>query len=243
MRVEFLNKEEFLDGQLFQKWGEVSAVCYNTPLDKAKGIGKSCLKTGHFSGSRGIYFKFKIMDVPRSEIDQQVRHDVGTFKNVQSFRYVNKSGFDYYTSDVINGVPEAKKLYDETMGVIAKNYAEIISILESNGIAGEVANQSTRGILPMNTNSEFVMGFTLEALSNFMNKRLCTRAEEHIRKVANLIKKEVLDVVPELKEYLVPQCDKLMYCPEGLHGKTCPRRISGNVISKKKLEELLTIKR
>lgn len=243
MRVEFLNKEEFLDGQLFQKWGEVSAVCYNTQLDKAKGIGKSCLKTGHFSGSRGIYFKFKIMDVPRSEIDQQVRHDVGTFKNVQSFRYVNKSGFDYYTSDVINNVPEAKTLYDETMDIISKNYAEIISILESNGITGEVANQSTRGILPMNTNSEFVMGFTLEALVNFMNKRLCTRAEEHIRKVANLIKKEVLDVVPELKEYLVPQCDRLMYCPEGLHGKTCPRRVSGKAISKKELEELLTIKR
>lgn len=240
MKAELLNKQDFLDNGLFEKWGIAAATCYNSPKEDVVKIGKACLKSKHFSGSRGIYFMFKFTDVPRSCIDQATRHDVGTFKNVQSFRYVDKSEFDYYTSDVIKSIPEAQKIYDETMKAISENYAKILSILENNNITGEVANQSARGILPMNTNSEFVMGFNVEALINFANKRLCTRAEEHIRKLATLIVKEVVEIVPELKPYLVSQCDDVMYCPEGFIGRNCPRRTSKQMMSKAELISFIT---
>lgn len=237
MKVEFLNKQDFINDGLFEKWGLAAGCCYNSPKEDAIKIGKACLNSGHYSGSRGIYFMFKFTNVPRSCIDQATRHDVGTFKNVQSFRYVDKTNFNYYTSDVINSIPEAKQLYDETMNYIANNYAELLAILEENNITGEVANQSARGIIPMNTNSEFVMGFTVEALINLANKRLCTRAEEHIRKLTNLIVKEVVPVVPEMKSKLVPQCGALLYCPEGFIGRNCPLRTSGKVLTKKQLQE------
>ena len=239
MKVELLNKQDFLNDGLFEKWGNSALVCYNSPKEDAIKIGKACLNSGHYSGSRGIYFMFKFTNVARSCIDQAIRHDVGIFKNVQSFRYVNKSGFSYYTSDVINSIPEAKKIYDETMDIVANNYSRLVNVLEDNGITGEVANQSARGIIPMNTNAEFVMGFTVEALINFANKRLCTRAEEHIRKLAKLIVKEVLGVVPELESKLVPQCGALLYCPEGFIGRNCPLRTSGKVLTKKQLQDKL----
>lgn len=231
MKVTLINKEEVKD--FFKKFGSVAAVCYNTDEKYAKNVGKSCLKSKHMSGSRGIYFKFKFEDCPRSLIDQMVRHDVGTFKNVQSFRYVLMDDFNYYTNSLIKKYPEIESIYDDTMRVIKENYATIVDMLKEQGITGEKANQAARGILPMNTNSKFVMGFTAEALFNFMNKRLCVRAEEHIRHLAKMMKLEVLSVLPEFVEYMVADCDKNMFCSEG---KFC----CGKHLTKEQMQDLLS---
>jgi thymidylate synthase ThyX len=58
------------------------------------------------------------------------------------------------------------------------------------------------------------MGFTVEALIHFMHKRLCVRADAPIRQVAKLMKEAVLAVEPRYAEFLVPQCQADMYCPE-----------------------------
>ena len=45
-------------------------------------------------------------------------------------------------------------------------------------------------------------------------KRLCVRADKPIQQVAKLMREEVLSVEPRYAEYLVPQCQAMMYCPE-----------------------------
>ena len=230
IKVTLINKEEVKD--FLVKHGQRACVCYNTNEKYAKGGGRSVLKSNHMSGSRGIYFDFVFENVPRSMIDQSIRHDIGTYKNVQSFRYVNKSDFSYYTNPLIKKYPEIEKVYDDTMRIIRDRYAHIIGMLQDKGYSGEKANQSARGILPMNTNSKFVQGFTAEALFNFMNKRLCVRAEDCIRYVAKLMREEVLSVLPEFEEYLVPECEKLRYCNEG---KFC----CGRFLTKESMFELL----
>ena len=47
-----------------------------------------------------------------------------------------------------------------------------------------------------------------------MNIRLCVRTEDVHRKLAIAMKKAVLEVLPELKDDLVPQCQYLLWCPE-----------------------------
>ena len=85
-KVELINAEEVKN--FVKQHGEVACICYATDPKYAERVGKNVLQTGHFSGSRGDYFKFKFTNVPRALVDQSVRHDVGTFKNVQSQRYV-----------------------------------------------------------------------------------------------------------------------------------------------------------
>lgn len=230
IKVTLINKSEVKE--FLSKHGRRACVCYNTDIKYAKNVGKSVLKSNHMSGSRGIYFDFEFENVPRSMIDQSIRHDIGTYKNVQSFRYVNKSDFSYYTSPLIKRYPEIEEIYDDTMRIIRDRYVHIVGMLEDRGYSGEKANQSARGIIPMNTNSKFVQGFTAEALFNFMNKRLCVRSEECIRHVAKLMKEEVLSVLPEFGEYLVPECEKLRYCNEG---KYC----CGRFLTKEDMFELL----
>lgn len=240
MRVEFINKE-YLRENFFKNWGLAAAVCYNTNPKYAVGVGKSCMKSGHYSGSRGQYFTFKITDVPRSLVDQLVRHEQGVFKNVQSFRYVSKSGFAYYTPSLIANCPTALEIYNKAMEDAARSYVEIQlalhehykTELENGRISNEIINQSARGVIPMNTNTELVIGFTLEGLIHLMELRLCTRAEEHIRKLVNIIRKEVLEVFPEFKDKFVIQCQKLGYCSEG--DKCC-----GLAMTEVEFREMLT---
>ena len=69
MNVELINKNEVKS--LFTTWSQVASVCYDSIIKSPDAIGKHCMKSGHFSGSRGTYFIFKITDCPRYVIDQR----------------------------------------------------------------------------------------------------------------------------------------------------------------------------
>ena len=58
---------------------------------------------------------------------------------------------------------------------------------------------------------------TVEALIHFMNMRLCVRAEDKIRELAIAMKDATLELLPELKDKLVPNCQAMLWCPEGRH--------------------------
>lgn len=221
-KVELINAEEVME--FVKRHGEVACICYNTDTKYAKSVGKSVLETQHFSGSRGDYFKFKFTNVPRALVDQSVRHDVGTFKNVQSQRYVNQEGFDmYYPKEILND-EVLLSIWNTAQDHIQEAYEDTIRRLELvYGYKGEKASEIARGLLPMNVESAFIQGFTLEALMNYMNKRLCTCAQEHIRYVAKLMRDEVLKVAPIYEPYLVPICERQLWCPE-TKKRSCGRK-------------------
>ena len=202
-KVELINAEDVVN--FVKNHGEIASICYATNPKYAQKVGESVLQTGHFSGSRGDYFKFKFTNVPRALVDQSVRHDVGTFKNVQSQRYVNQAEFDmYYPNEIINS-PELTAIWQKHQRDTQEAYKATVQILnEKYGYTGEKASEIARGLLPMNVESVFIQGFTLEALMNYMNKRLCTCAQEHIRYVAKLMRDEVVKVAPIYEPYLVP---------------------------------------
>lgn len=175
--------------------------------------------SGHYSGSRGDYIKFKVEDVPRFTIDQAVRHEVGVFKNVQSLRYVGKNSFAYEIPVDIIGNEELVDKYITHMNNTLALYEEIQEYVFDMTHSNERANEQARYVLPMATHSAFIIGFTVEAFIHFMNMRLCVRAEDKIREMASLMKKAVIEEFPDkaLANRLVPNCKALLWCPEGKH--------------------------
>lgn len=212
MNVELINKNEVK--LLFTTWSQVASVCYDSTVKSPDAIGKHCMKSGHFSGSRGVYFIFKITYCPRYVIDQMVRHEVGIFKNVQSFRYVNKDSFGYEIPAEIKNNEELLNKYKKHMEDTVALYDEIQNYIIDSGKSKERANEQARYVLPMATHSAVCIGFTIEALIHYMNMRLCTRTEDAHRQLAIKMRDAVLEVMPMLSEYLVPQCERLLYCPE-----------------------------
>jgi thymidylate synthase (FAD) len=217
LNVKILNPDAV--SKLFTNWGETSAICYDTHTDDPTPIGKGCMANGHFSGSRGDFIKFLVTDIPRFTVDQAVRHEVGVFKNVQSFRYVGKDHFAYEVPVEITDNPELLAKYDKHMQDVTNLYEDIQSYVLSKGKTQERANEQARYVLPISTHTAFVIGFSVEALIHFMHKRLCSRAEDIIRQLAVEMKKEVIKILPNLESRLVPECQYLLFCPE--NKKSC----------------------
>ena len=212
-KIEILNPEEVKD--IFKHWGRFAAKCYDTPIKFADRVGKSCLKSGHFSGSRSRYIEIDVSNVPRALVDQIIRKEQGFVKNVESGRYVNFSEFDYYTSPVIANIPEAKEVYDNHMLSTREAYQKLVAILNKHGITGERVYEAARGVSPMNYRTGMVIGMTIEALIDIYQERACFRTQEHSRHLIKMIGKAVLEIVPELEPYLVIKCEYLKWCPEG----------------------------
>lgn len=232
-KVEIINKEQVVN--LFENMGKFSCICYDTPEKFAKKVGESCFQTKHYSGSRAEYIKFKITGVPRALADEAFRHEIGVVKNMKSQRYTDSSCLGvYYPKDILVE-EELGREWDRVVEEIVKVYDKTVVTLKEKGYTNEQAREVARGLIPMNIETSFVIGFTIEALINFMNKRLCTCSQEHIRHLAVLMKKEVVKVLPQLESYLVPACISLMYCPESA------KRSCGIRPQKHELEELIKL--
>lgn len=213
MKVTLLNKEQVKD--FYKTWGLFACKCYNTNPKFAEKVGKSCHKTRHYSGSRSFYFNFLIEDVPRSAMDQLARHEQGVVKNIQSQRYTDSSELGWYVPKIIKKYPDLEAIWNQGFEEDSYQYEQIIERLEQyEGFTGEKAREVARGRVGMDIYSSATFGFTIEALEHLMHKRLCYRSQEAIRELAKLIKKEIVEVLPELEPYLVAECFAIGYCNE-----------------------------
>lgn len=239
MNVEIKNPEVLTN--LYYNHGIFAATCYNTPEKFAEKVGKSCEDDGHMSGSRCEYIKFKITGLDRGTSEQCLRHEIGTsvpfeeqdnysfsdysemvkdvspdqiVKNMASFRYIDKEGFSYEIPATIQNSDKAGTEYRDLMDIIDDYRTRIKDALIEDGVPEKRAVQDANFVLPRATTTDFVIGFTPEALIHFCHKRLCTRAQEFIRELAINMKREVAKYNPEFAAELVPHCQHLLWCPE-----------------------------
>lgn len=219
-KVNLVNGEEVKS--FIERHGCFASICYNTPKEKAETVGLHCLKSGHFSGSRHLYFVFELENVPRSAVDQLVRHNIGFVTNVQSLRYCNKDGkvSIYVAPELLQNEYMVKTIQDQE-NIVNAQYNYIQNYLEDEGITGEKANEIARTILPIGISTSCNIAVNIECLTHLANVRLCTRAELPIRTIVKQMVDQVVEVEPKYKFLLVPQCTKLGYCPE--ENKECPR--------------------
>ena len=237
MKVEIINPKQVEN--LYRNHGEFACICYDTPKKYAEQVGKSCSDTNHRSGSRCEYIKFEITG-DRGTLEQFMRHEIGVrydeidkyqyqdridlvidvnacnnVKNMQSFRYVLMDDFDYTIPDELNSCPEALEIYKGTMDLINADRKAIRELLMERGIDSDRAVEIANFLLPRATNLVLTIGFTPEALIQFMWKRLCTRAQPEAQKLARLMKDAVKAVHADFAKELKPQCQHYLWCPEG----------------------------
>ena len=230
IKVTLLNPEQIKN--IFKEWGTFACECYATPQKYAEKVGNNCFESGHYSGSRTEYIKFRIEGIDRGISEQIMRHEIGVrqnpidehtydenpnniIKNLKSFRYVDMDNFDYTIPTTIQNNEEAKREYETIMKRINISRNKIKNYLIEKGIKEKQAVEDANYILPRATNTTLTIGFTIEALIHYMHKRLCVRAQNLHRKVAIMMKEEVIKVLPQLEDKLVPQCEYLLWCPEG----------------------------
>lgn len=246
MEVTILNPEVVRD--LYKNHGRFACVCYATNEKYAPRVGKDCTHSGHMSGSRCEYIKFKISEIDRGTAEQFLRHEIGVsvpyayqnnyafteiadmiadispdqvVKNMASFRYIDKDGFAWETPAGIRKNPAALIKYNALMQHINRERRSIKALLEEGGESPSKATEDVNMVLPRATKSDFVIGFTPEAFIRLCHKRLCVRAQEFIGKCTRLMVEKVREINPDFASECVPQCEHMLWCPE--RGRSCGR--------------------
>jgi thymidylate synthase (FAD) len=176
------------------------------------------LKTGHASPLEQVSFEFGISGVSRAFSHQFVRHRVGISFEQQSQRYVTyKEGeFPYTVPETVKKAGMADRM-DALFDQVGELYEEMV--------AAGVPAEDARFLLPNATNTNFKITVNFASLLHICDLRLCTRAQWEFRKVAALMRAEVMRAVPELGRYLQPKCGELRmgYCDESLKDwEACP---------------------
>lgn len=190
---------------------QAASVCYDSKPDFWDfKIAHNCAKTGHLSVYEHIYFTFHIEGISRACLAQLTRHRHFSF-SVRSQRYCNESRSE----------PVFPASTDEDQdGIIADAYDyawDAYDRLIENGVAKEDA----RMVLPNGASTELYISANARALIEASHLRLCSRAQQEIRNMFDLMKKEIATVAPDIANMMVPQCEinpQYQFCTEA---KSC----------------------
>lgn len=178
----------------------------NFDTHQIQGFIERLSDQGHYSPFEHASFTFAIDGVSRALSHQLVRHRIASFSQ-KSQRYVEEDNFAYVTPSSIANNPKQKKVFDQLMKEILKQYSAFLC----EGIAMEDA----RYILPNAMLTNLVMTMNARSLLNFFRLRCCKRAQEEIRQLAYLMLAEVKKIAPALFAKAGPSCIVEGICYEG----------------------------
>ena len=183
----------------------------NTSNKELQKILEHVVNIGHTSVIEHTSFTFAVSDVSRSLTHQLVRHRIASYAQ-QSQRYVNLKEPNYVIPPKIVKHKEMNEAYKETMEIIWKQYNKL---LEMN-----IPAEDSRYVLPNATCTNIIVTMNARSLLNFFELRCCLHAQWEIRKLANLMLKEVKKKAPTIFKNAGPSCTSKRFCPE--NKKDCP---------------------
>ena len=163
------------------------------------------ISMGHASTMEHVTFTFAIEGISRVLTHQLVRHRIASYSQ-QSQRYVSEHDFEYILPPSIAENDEAKAKFENLMHTIRQTYDELVAM--------DIPKEDARYVLANATETKIITTFNARSLMNFFELRCCTRAQWEIRKLANLMLKEVSKVAPNIFDDAGATCKK-GYCLEG----------------------------
>lgn len=239
MEVKIINKTNNIVDTLYasartcySELGPIDIDC-NIPEDKKINLINKVLQSGHTSVSEHANFTFAIQGISRACLAQLTRHRMASF-SVKSQRYVEIKEDKTFLEDLLvtgdkSKVAETAKKYfvldwvrESDLYYIGRSMLESI-LIYLDMIDLEYKPEDARMFLPNAFKTDLTITINLRSLMNLCNERLCTRAQKEIRTLVNKMVEAVCEEDGWLKQYLVPKCEKLHYCPEH---KCCGRKKS-----------------
>ncbi|HEY6928640.1 MAG TPA: FAD-dependent thymidylate synthase [Thermoanaerobaculia bacterium] len=185
-------------------------------LDPAKNrlLGETLTLTTHGKLSRALFhpsytFRKKLSHTADS---QDQRHRMTPASRPALPAYLSEEP-DYITPMLVNDVPEAARLYRETM----EKTWEAINALRSRGVADEYAAY----LLPNAVAVRFTESADLLNLHHKFAMRLCYNAQEEIWNASRDEALQIAEVNPRIGPWLLPPCTLRHHarvrpvCPEG----------------------------
>lgn len=182
--------------------------------EQAKLI-KMVVATGHTSTIEHVSFTFAVEGVSRVLTHELVRHRIASYSQ-QSQRYISGMKFGYVTPPTIRSNEEALKLYEYTVYNLGMVYERLLNLA--------IPKEDARFILPNATDVKIVITMNARSLFNFLQKRMCNRAQWEIRTMAYAMHAELMKVAPNIFKYAGPTCKTENICWEGERNCGLPKK-------------------
>lgn len=197
-----------------------------------KGLVSRVFDSGHRSVVRHGMASFLIEGVSQSLLRQISRHPHINL-TVKSSRYCDMGDTDIYTP--IENIKKLEKVVEKAILLnsgddvhidLAREYnndmSDVLDIYKRwKRMEGEVKDIDVAKLfLPLGSTMDLVVSGNYQALYEFLQLRICSRAEEEIRQIAIQLTKILKDILPEIFQSLDCRGAELGYCPEH---KSCGR--------------------
>ena len=202
--------------------GQRAGVCWGADItneEKNYKRGLDCIVSGHHRVMEYVNVEMILDGYSARVIREWYTHIGGAPTRLQaSTRYINYKDFSYVTPPQIGADEKAKRIYEETMAVIAA----ACSRLESEcGVPREDAAM----LLPLGMTTRIVDKRNVRNLIEMSHQRLCTRAYWEYRSLMRDICSALSAYSEEwaylVEHYFVPKCELAGYCTEK---KSCGRK-------------------
>ncbi len=175
--------------------------------DEAARLVRAIVRRGHLSVVEHAYFTFALEGLSRAASHQLVRHRIASYSQ-QSQRYVRlEGGVPHIVPSAVADDEARREVFDGALEACEQAYEKLLEL----GAAPEDA----RYVLPNATETRLLVSMNARSLLHFFELRLCRRAQEEIRRVAQLMLDQVRQVAPVLFETAGPPCETRDFCPEG----------------------------
>ncbi len=171
-----------------------------------KSLIKTILESGHHSILEHLTLTFSISGISRACGRQLLRSRIMS-PTESSQRSINMNNVEMVKPLSIASNKDTNRVFDETMKVINYNYKELLKL----GVPVEDA----RAVLPNATPTDIVITLNFRELIKMCNDRLCFKAQNEIRLLANELKDEVRECLGEFwSNMLKPKCVLTGQCNE-----------------------------
>ncbi|MBR4278404.1 MAG: FAD-dependent thymidylate synthase [Lachnospiraceae bacterium] len=202
--------------------GQRAGVCWGANIEdpeKNYKRGLDCIISGHHRVMEYVNVEMILDGYSARVIREWYTHIGGAPTRLQaSTRYIKYEDFKFVTPHTVEKNPEAKKIYEETMKIIADNAAKLENEL---GIAREDAAM----LLPLGMETKVVDKRNLRSLIEMSHQRMCTRAfweyRELMRDICNALREYSEEWAYLVDNYFMPKCEVSGFCTEK---KSCGRK-------------------
>lgn len=162
------------------------------------------IASGHVSALESVKFSFAVSGFSRISSQQVTRHR-HVSPAQQSQRYVNAEDFDFILP---------KSVEESGLGADYIIHMKKVSKFYARMVAAGVPKEDARFVLPNACETRFVLSMNARAMMEFLELRLCNRAQWEARALAKGIVAIGKDKLPVVFGSAGPKCKRLGRCPE-----------------------------
>ncbi len=177
------------------------------------------VKRDYSSVLEHIVFTFKItcsIAISRELLEHRIASHTA-----RSTRYCDESEFDII-------LPPLQSIdIKETEGLVKLIFEDVVSVTRQwyRALHRTYGKEIARYVLPLATETQYILTMNARSLINFFGLRLCVRASPEIREIAEQMLKYCREIAPEIFSHIGCRGVNFGACPEGkARPDNCPHR-------------------